>query len=81
MPIGTIFSGMLTVTKSTYQLCNIHSSNCPHISAAPNGQIFVKFYIGDIVRHTVPDDVHHMHVQQPLTYAKPEAASAVLGSR
>ena len=28
----------------------------------------------------VPDDVHHLHVQKPLTYENPEAASAVLGS-
>jgi len=27
----------------------------------------------------VPDNVHHLHVQQPSTYEKPEAASAVLG--
>jgi hypothetical protein len=35
-------------------------------------------------RHTahqyMPDNVHHLHVQQPLTYEKPEAAIAVLGS-
>jgi len=30
--------------------------------------------------HTVPDNVHQLHVQQPSTYEKPEAASAVLGS-
>ena len=30
--------------------------------------------------HTVPDNVHQLHAQQPSTYAKPEAASAVLGS-
>jgi len=30
--------------------------------------------------HTVPDSVHHLHVQQPSTYEKPEAASAVLCS-
>ena len=30
--------------------------------------------------HTVPDTVHQLHVQQPSTYEKPEAASAVLGS-
>jgi len=29
---------------------------------------------------TLPDNVHQLHVQQPSTYAKPEAASAVLGS-
>jgi len=36
----------------------------------------------DVVRHsdTVPDNVHQLHVQQPSTYEKPEAASAVLGS-
>ena len=28
----------------------------------------------------VPDSVQQLHVQQPSTYAKPEAASAVLGS-
>jgi hypothetical protein len=30
--------------------------------------------------NTVPDNVHQLHVQQPATYEKPEAASAVLGS-
>jgi len=34
----------------------------------------------DVVRHSVPDNVHNLHVQQPSTYEKPEAASAVLGS-
>jgi hypothetical protein len=35
----------------------------------------------DVVRHgTVRDNVHQLHVQQLLTYEKPEAASAVLGS-
>ena len=29
---------------------------------------------------TLPDNVHQLHVQQPSTYAKPEAACAVLGS-
>ena len=29
--------------------------------------------------HTVPD-VNQLHVQQPSTYEKPEASSAVLGS-
>ena len=28
----------------------------------------------------VPDNVHQLHVQQPSTYEKPEAVSAVLGS-
>jgi len=31
-------------------------------------------------QYTVPDNVHHPHVQQPFAYEKPEAASAVLGS-
>jgi len=30
--------------------------------------------------HSVLDTVHQLHVQQPSTYEKPEAASAVLGS-
>ena len=28
----------------------------------------------------LPDNVQQLHVQQPSMYAKPEAASAVLGS-
>ena len=28
----------------------------------------------------VPDNVYQLHVQQPSTYEKPEATSAVLGS-
>ena len=31
-------------------------------------------------QYTVPNNVHQLHVQQPSTYEKPEAASAVLGS-
>jgi len=34
----------------------------------------------DVVRHSVPHNVQQLHVQQPSTYKKPEAASAVLGS-
>jgi hypothetical protein len=30
--------------------------------------------------HSVPDNVRQLYVQQPSTYATPEAASAVLGS-
>jgi hypothetical protein len=29
---------------------------------------------------TLPDNVQQLHVRQPSTYAKPEAACAVLGS-
>jgi hypothetical protein len=31
-------------------------------------------------QYTMPDNVHQLHVQQPSTYEKPEAVSAVLGS-
>jgi hypothetical protein len=31
-------------------------------------------------QHTVLDNVHQLHVKQPSTYEKLEAASAVLGS-
>jgi hypothetical protein len=30
--------------------------------------------------HTVPDNAHQLHVQQPSTYKKPEVASADSGS-
>jgi hypothetical protein len=33
----------------------------------------------DVVRHTEPDNIYHLYVQQPSTYERPEAASAVLG--
>ena len=36
--------------------------------------------VGPCQAHTVPDKVHHLHAQQPSTYEKPEATSAVLGS-
>ena len=35
--------------------------------------------VGGRQAHTVPDNVHQLHVQQPSTYEKPEAAGAVLG--
>jgi hypothetical protein len=35
---------------------------------------------GHCQAHTVHDSVHQLHAQQPSTYEKPEAASAVLGS-
>jgi len=36
--------------------------------------------VGCCQAHTVPDNVHQLHVQHPPTYEKPEAARAVLGS-
>jgi len=42
---------------------------------------FTRGRLLDVVRHsTVPDNVHQLHVQQPSTCEKREAASAVLGS-
>jgi hypothetical protein len=38
------------------------------------------FIRGRLLDSTVPDNVHHLHVQQPSMYVKPEDASAVLGS-
>ena len=43
-------------------------------------QKVVRRVVGGLVRHTVPDNVDQLRVQQPSTYEKPEAASAVLGS-
>ena len=47
--------------------------------------LYILMYVGRVVggrcqAHIVPDNVHQLHVQQPPTYKKPEAASAVLGS-
>jgi len=46
------------------ELMNAFSYVCEH---ALNGQ-------------ALPDSVQQLHVQQPSTYAKPDAASVVLGS-
>jgi hypothetical protein len=42
-------------------------------------QNFIIPYLYEAQQY-VPDNVHQLHVQQPSTYEKPEAASAVLGS-
>jgi len=36
------------------------------------------FHVWEVVGRV--NGVHHLHIQQPFTYEKPEAASAVLGS-
>ena len=40
----------------------------------------VRCVVGGRQAHTVPDNVHQLHIQQPSTYEKPKAASAVLDS-
>jgi hypothetical protein len=42
--------------------------------------IYMKLNMQNAPSHTLPDSAQQLHVQQPSTYAKPEAASAVLGS-
>jgi hypothetical protein len=42
--------------------------------------MYQSFIIPYLYAQCVPDNVHQLHVQQPSTYEKPEAASAVLGS-
>jgi hypothetical protein len=37
-------------------------------------------HISGIARYSVPDNIYQLHVQQPSTYEKSEAASAVLCS-
>ena len=44
------------------------------------GRLFGRVVGGLCQAQYVPDKVHQPHVQQPSTYKKPEAASAVLGS-
>jgi len=43
-------------------------------------QVVGRVVGGRCQAHTVPDNVHQLHIQQPSTYEKPEAAGAVLGS-
>jgi len=50
----------------------------PKTALATSGFSYVKGCW--MLSGTVPDNVHHLHVHQPSTYEKPEAASAVLGS-
>ena len=44
------------------------------------GRLFVRVVGGRCRARYVPDNVHQLYVQQPSTYEKPKAASAVLGS-
>ena len=43
-------------------------------------KILFNIYMKLNMYHTLRDSVQQLHFQQPSTYAKPEAASAVLGS-
>jgi hypothetical protein len=57
--------------------------NCSLLELLENGMLPTgSFLVGDdaLPLKPVPDNVHHLHVQQPSTCAKPEVASAVLGS-
>jgi hypothetical protein len=38
------------------------------------------FHIYMKLNMAVPDNIHQLHIKQPSTHEKPEAASAVLGS-
>jgi len=40
----------------------------------------VGLVVGGRCQATLPDNIHQLHVQQPSTCGKPEAADAVLGS-
>jgi hypothetical protein len=51
--------------KEVTGICELHVRGSVHHSTIHNAH---------------PDNVRHLHVQQPLTYEKPEAAFAVLGS-
>ena len=57
-------------------------TNCAmmHGSRTPDVEGCLYVWLVDVFRHTVPDNVHQLHVQKPSTYEKPEAASEVLGS-
>jgi hypothetical protein len=46
----------------------------PKTALAASGFVFL------CQAHTMPENVHQLHVHQPFTYEKPEADSAVLGS-
>jgi hypothetical protein len=56
---------------------NMRATHHPS-SGAENYTGSLWFFIR--VRHSVPDNIHQLHVQQPSTYEKPEAASAAFGS-
>jgi hypothetical protein len=71
-----------------YEAQHVSGDTPPIIrSLKPHWQPLI-FHMQKVVGHVdggcqaqyVPDNVHHLHVQQSFTYEKPEAASAVLGS-
>jgi len=55
-------------------------TRCNNVSKFLFFHIYMDVQLVDVVRHSVPDNVHQLHIQQPLMYEKPEVASAVLGS-
>jgi hypothetical protein len=56
-----------------------NSTRCNNVSKFLFFHIYMKLNMF-VVGHNVPDDIHQLHIQQPSTYEKPEAANAVLGS-
>ena len=72
-----------------YEAQNVPGENSPIITSIKLHWQPLVFYtwkiVGSVVggrcqARTVPDKVHQLHFQQPSTYEKPEAASAVLCS-
>jgi len=61
-----------------YMKLNMFRATHRPSSGAKNCTGSLWFFIH--VRHSVSDNIHQLHVQQPSTYEKPEAASAVFGS-
>jgi len=43
-------------------------------------KVVERVVVGRCQAQCIPDNAQQLYIQQPSTYAKPEAASAVLGS-
>jgi hypothetical protein len=71
------------ITPYLYEAQNVSGDTQPIIRSLKLHWQPLLFHMWKAVgrgARTVPDNVYQQHVQQPSTYEKPEAASAVLGS-
>jgi hypothetical protein len=75
--------------QTVYEVQHVSGNTPPIIRSLKLHSQPPVFYTWKVVGHVVgrhcqaqyvPDNIHRPHVQQPFTYEKPEAASAVLGS-
>jgi hypothetical protein len=81
--VSTIYYSIFIWSSTCFGRHTAHHQE-PKTSLAATGfftrERLLDMQMVDVARHSVPDNVNQLHVQQPSTYEKPEGASAILGS-